>query len=173
MFEGPGFTPGAKADTTSTSDDESYTAPPSKSTPKPLPTPPMTREASPTRSGSQHQFIQGNIHSLSGNSLTLLTPDAAGTYDGVLDDGSNAAPERLRTINFDYCIYALGAGLPSPCDVWGEYGREQEQGRGTKDGGRAWMEKRGATLAQEKVQRVVLVGAGALGIRESEVLGVA
>lgn len=130
---------------------------------KSLPTPPATRDGSP-EPDTRHEFIQTNVVSLSKNSLTILKPDAEGSYDGVKDDGSDAPSDRLCTIDFDYCIYALGAGLPAPCDVWGEYGRTQLPGRGTKAGGLNWMNTRGELLA--KAERIVLVGAGALGIRE-------
>jgi NADH dehydrogenase FAD-containing subunit len=128
----------------------------------PLPTPPAT----PTRppASSRHAFIQGQITSISAHSVQYLLPGPNG-YDGLADDGSDAPPERMGTVEFDYLVYALGAGLPAPCDVWGEYGRKQLCGRGSKAGGVAWMQARYEVV--KAARSVCVVGAGALGIRES------
>jgi len=124
----------------------------------PLPTPPAT----PPRPAPA--YIQGHIIGLSARSVTFIVPDERGTYDGLADDGSNVPPERIQTVNFDYCVYALGAGLPAPCDVWGEYGRVQLPGRGSKAGGVSWMRAHNEII--KAARSVCVVGAGALGIRK-------
>lgn len=78
------------------------------------------------------------------------------------ENGDYDASTTTQRVEFDYCIYALGAGLPAPCDVWGE--PEGVQGRGSKRGGTQWMAEHGRTI--EEAGRILVVGAGALGIRE-------
>nr|XP_018263651.1 uncharacterized protein I303_03522 [Kwoniella dejecticola CBS 10117]OBR85809.1 hypothetical protein I303_03522 [Kwoniella dejecticola CBS 10117] len=88
------------------------------------------------------------------------SPDTYGKYDG---------PE--ETIHFDYCVYALGASMPSPVNVWSEIVRNEAQKEvdeienvsGTKKHGVRWMEESGEKL--KKAGHVVVVGAGAMGIQ--------
>lgn len=108
-------------------------------------------------------MLQGLIIGMTPHSVTLLLPNSEGTYDDVKDDGSDAPPERLRTVNFDYAVYALGSGMPAPCDVWGEVGRKQSPGRGTKAGTVEWLTNYGNEI--KKAKRVLIVGGGALGIQ--------
>ncbi|WWC89738.1 uncharacterized protein L201_004663 [Kwoniella dendrophila CBS 6074] len=130
------------------------------------------------RSKSRHEFIQGSIVKLTSNSVTFVrptldsskqqpksthSPDTYGKYDG---------PE--ETINFDYCVYALGASMPSPVNVWSKVldlkGNENQKPEdelenisGTKKHGVKWMENSAEKL--KKAQHVVVVGAGAMGIQ--------
>nr|XP_019042407.1 hypothetical protein I302_09011 [Kwoniella bestiolae CBS 10118]OCF21337.1 hypothetical protein I302_09011 [Kwoniella bestiolae CBS 10118] len=126
---------------------------------------------------SRHQFIQGSIVGLTAHSVTFVrptmdeskqqprsthSPDTYGKYDG---------PE--ETIQFDYCVYALGASMPSPVNVWSKIihssevqeadGEELEDVSGTKKHGVRWMEESAERL--KKAQHVVVVGAGAMGIQ--------
>lgn len=110
-----------------------------------------------------HEMLQGLVIGMTPNSVSVLLPNAQGTYDDVRDDGSDAPPERIRTIPFDYAVYALGSGMPAPCDVWGEVGRKQVPGRGTKDGTVEWLANYGDEI--KKAKRVIIVGGGALGIQ--------
>lgn len=71
-----------------------------------------------------------------------------------------------ETIEFEYCMYALGSQLPAPCDVWSEQLLKGGATRGSKAHGMEWMMRR-----VEKVKlanRVVVIGGGALGIRTSD-----
>jgi hypothetical protein len=87
-----------------------------------------------------------------------------GTYDFE-------GPE--ETVHFDYCIYALGSGMPDPCNVWSEHPNlppgidndEHLRGKGSKKCGVTWMEERARDRKEAK--RVLIVGGGALGIRQS------
>ncbi|WWC60923.1 uncharacterized protein I303_103499 [Kwoniella dejecticola CBS 10117] len=128
-----------------------------------------------TNPKSRHQFIQASIVGLTSNSVTFVrptidpkkqaprsthSPDTYGKYDG---------PE--ETIHFDYCVYALGASMPSPVNVWSEIVRNEAQKEvdeienvsGTKKHGVRWMEESGEKL--KKAGHVVVVGAGAMGIQ--------
>ncbi|OCF36465.1 hypothetical protein I317_04720 [Kwoniella heveanensis CBS 569] len=91
------------------------------------------------------------------------SPDTYGQYDG---------PE--ETIEFEYAVYALGASLPGPVNVWtdiikndsdksGEVKDELEKVFGTKRHGVKWMDASGKKF--EKAQNILCVGAGALGIQ--------
>lgn len=135
---------------------------------------------------SRHVVLQGLVTAISAHSVTYLSP--APSYDGVADDGralARAAPSSSSSsspppgedgeadedgrgvvaheLAFDYLIYALGAGLPGPCDVWGEVPAAPSAGRGSKRGGVAWMRARHAALAAGA--SVAVVGGGALGIQ--------
>ena len=76
-----------------------------------------------------------------------------------------------RTLRFEFLVYALGSHLPSPINLWGPVADEDVEkadvldvSRGTKEGGIAWLKK-----FQKRVERassVLVVGGGALGIRE-------
>lgn len=129
------------------------------------PTPPGTSPLpeAPATPG-QHELVQGIITKLERNSVTVLRANDKGLYDDVKDDGSDAPEDRFLTIPFDYAVYALGAGLPPPSDVWGEQGRQQKPGRGTKVGGMKWLAEYGEEI--KKAKSVLVVGGGALGIRE-------
>lgn len=64
-------------------------------------------------------------------------------------------------------IYALGASLPSPVDVWGlEAGGMSIEGvpMGCKKRGVRYMQQRAETM--KKANSVLVVGGGALGIRQ-------
>lgn len=78
-----------------------------------------------------------------------------------------------ETLHFDYCVYALGSGMPDPCNVWNEHPNMPTGvasgmpalAPGSKKGGMRWMKFKASQL--EKAERIVIVGGGALGIRES------
>lgn len=86
-----------------------------------------------------------------------------GTYDFE-------GPE--ETIDFEFCIYALGSGMPDPCNVWSEHPNlppgidndEHLRGLGSKKCGITWMEQRARDRKDAK--RILVVGGGALGIRK-------
>lgn len=118
------------------------------------PTPPKTPPPP-----SQHTMLQGLVTRLERNSVTFVRPNAAGSYGE--NDAEEPPADRTETIAFDYAVYALGASLPAPVDVWGTGGLS----RGTKAGGMDWMEKTGGVFG--KAERILVVGGGALGIRES------
>ena len=128
-----------------------------------------------------HAFIQGSITCLTPHSVSFVRPDTGrNTRRGSLESTSSIGttvtygyfdgPE--ETIEFDYCIYALGSGMPDPVNVWSEYPltprcipqHPTEHGLGTKRDGIAWMERKAAEL--KKAKNVLIVGGGALGIRE-------
>lgn len=114
-------------------------------------------------SSPNHEVLQGIILKLEKNSVTVLTPNEQGNYDDVKDDGSDAPADRIVTVPFSYALYALGAGLPAPSDVWGEDGRKQKPGRGQKAASVKWLSDYGEEI--KKAKSVLVVGGGALGIR--------
>ena len=112
---------------------------------------------SPPVNDARRVFLHASVTSLAPHSLTL---DRAFPEFGVAESD--------RTLRFDYLIYALGSHLPAPIDLWGPVADEDEDvldvARGTKHGGVAWLKR-----FQQRVQRassVLVVGGGALGIRE-------
>ena len=76
-----------------------------------------------------------------------------------------------RALHSDYFLYARGCHLPALIDLWRPVADEDPEkadvldvSRGTKEGGIAWLKK-----FQKRVERassVLVVGGGALGIRE-------
>lgn len=165
------------------------TTPPAKiDATKSLPTPPLTPTSSTEDLNEKKYYdarvwIQGSITKLTPHSVTFTRPSrsiapgssehsnvetGSGRGHGVFD-----GPE--ETINFDYAIYALGAGLPDPSNVWNEHPGNNppkevvhdhvEHGLGSKRHGVKWMQHRGEMY--EKAGKILIVGGGALGIRES------
>ena len=101
--------------------------------------------------GTRLQWIHGTALSLSSRSVTFkrISP-------------SPIISEAVETLEFDYCIYALGATLPSPVDVWCKTMRGAPHGYKTE--GVRFMEDRAEDF--DKAKSVVIVGGGAMGIRE-------
>ena len=107
-------------------------------------------------------WIHGNVSSLDSRSVT---------FTRLSGHKPNQAVGEAETIEFDYLVYALGASLPSPVDVWGEESSGlQLKGvpMGCKKRGVGYMHQRAETMRRAK--SVLVVGGGALGIRKSEVL---
>ena len=114
----------------------------------------------PLANDARRVFLHASVTSLAPHSLTL---DRAFPEFGVAESD--------RTLRFDYLIYALGSHLPAPIDLWGPVADEEvdtadvlDVARGTKHGGVAWLKR-----FQQRVARassVLVVGGGALGIRE-------
>jgi len=149
-----------------------------------FPTPPLSPASSISSFASDEdelplrQFIQGTITHLTSHSVSFIRPASpknsltrsmgssttVGTYDFE-------GPE--ETLNFDYCIYALGSGMPDPCNVWSEHPNlppgidndEHFRGKGSKKCGVTWMEEKAKDRRDAK--RILIVGGGALGIRQS------
>ncbi|CAK9785464.1 FAD/NAD(P)-binding domain-containing protein [Cutaneotrichosporon oleaginosum] len=90
-----------------------------------------------------HVFVHGEISRLTTSSVSFR----------------RSGEEEDETISFDYCIHALGASLPAPCDVW----RPDNEAPGTKKGAVHWMQKQSGVI--ERAPRVLIVGGGALGIQ--------
>lgn len=120
---------------------------------------------------SLHQVIHGTATRLERNRVSY-TPAAY---------ASNNIDKPKLTLDFDYLVYALGAALPAPIDLWGErsvydYEREGsinqrlrkynavEEPVGAKQGGMGWLRKAQDRL--KDVGSVLVIGGGALGIRE-------
>lgn len=107
-------------------------------------------------------WIHGNVSSLDSHSIT---------FTRLSGDQPNQAVTEAETIEFDYLVYALGASLPSPVDVWGEESSGlhlQGVPMGCKKRGVGYMHQRAETMKRAK--SVLVVGGGALGIRKFEVL---
>ena len=81
---------------------------------------------------------------------------------------SKAIPDAGITepkLSFDYLVYALGSHLPEPIDLWGSVNLGSVGYDGTKPKGIEFLKS-----AQNRVKAapsVLVVGGGALGIRES------
>lgn len=111
-----------------------------------------------------HIMIKTQILSIRPNSVTI----------------ADSFPELgipTREIAFDYALYALGANLPAPMDLWGQDPRESIAGvsqapeqrkewtyNGFKTDGTAWLRERQKVI--KAAPTVLVVGGGALGIRE-------
>lgn len=132
---------------------------PAERTGSPLPTPVAAAEGK-----SPHRIVRGLITDLTSTSVTFVKPNAEGNYDDIVDSGADAPADRRETIQFDYCVYALGGVLSEPSDAWGDAHR-QWKGRGTKQGGKDFLARQGKII--ESAKSVIVVGGGALGIRKS------
>ena len=122
------------------------------------PLPPVNTNPGP------HRLVHAIITDLTPHAVTFVKANAEGNFDDVKDDGSDAPADRVETVDFDYCVYALGGALSAPSDVWGDIGRKQYPGRGTKPGGIEWLTRLNGVIAEAK--DIIVVGGGALGIRE-------
>ena len=84
-----------------------------------------------------------------------------------LEEEHASAPH--GTIDFDFLIYAVGASLPPPINLWGKFDgiegpTQPETPHGTKPEGCRWL-----IAEQERIrdaESVCIVGGGALGVRE-------
>ena len=149
--------------------------------PTPALTPSTSIESLRDHQSKSRAIIQGSVTHLTSHSVTFTRPHSRTTRRYSDNDSESSSlkthasvsaghfdgPE--ETIEFDYCVYALGAGMPDPCNVWEqdpEVVSEDEvpQGIGSKQCGVKWMERR-AELYQQ-ADNVLIVGGGALGIRE-------
>lgn len=87
-------------------------------------------------------------------------------------------PERgvpTPELRFDYLVYALGSRLPAPLDLWGsspKSGRASHKDAvvfkpyaGTKQEGISWLKTHQEVIKSS--DSILVVGGGALGIRES------
>lgn len=104
-------------------------------------------------------WIHGNVSSLSSHSVT---------FTRLSSDDADCPAGGVETINFDYMIYALGATLPSPVNVWGTEASEMSlEGvpMGSKKRGVEYMQRRAETM--KRARSILVVGGGALGIRQS------
>lgn len=102
-----------------------------------------------------HLHLQAHVISLNKNHVTL----------------NKAFPEHgihSPTIYFDYAIYALGSHLPAPLDLWGSPADPDDKSSirydGEKSEGTAWLRVKQDLI--EAAPTVLVVGGGALGIRE-------
>lgn len=124
-----------------------------------FPTPPTTPTSQSAELESKLRvWIHGNVSSLNSHSVTFTL---------LSSENPDHTVGEVETIEFDYLVYALGASLPSPVDVWGEESSSQQlQGvpMGCKTRGVGYMHQRAATMKRAK--SVLVVGGGALGIRE-------
>jgi hypothetical protein len=118
----------------------------------------------PLRKGGEHRLVHAIITDLTPNRVTFVKANAVGNFDDVKDDGSDAPADRVESVDFDYCVYALGGVLSAPSDVWGDAGRQQFPARGTKPGGIKFLNRVNEQIKAAK--DIVVVGGGALGVRE-------
>lgn len=105
----------------------------------------------------RHLFLHAQVTSLSQHSLTL---SRSFPEYGIGKEGEPA------TLEFEYAVYALGSHLPSPINLWGPV-HEKDDGHlhdGTKAKAVSWLSRFRANL--EGARSVLVVGGGALGIRE-------
>lgn len=137
-----------------------------------LPVVPYTGLFGPSAPSSPHIVIHGTIIRLDRDRVTY-TPTA---YE------SNKSEQVEKTLEFEYAVYALGAQLPAPIDLWGTANifdepksvaesvdldsvkQQLDTGEvGTKRAGIEWLHKAQKRLG--RVRSVLVVGGGALGIR--------
>lgn len=122
-----------------------------------------------------HKRIHGTIVSLHPHYLTYLPHSIT---------PPTSTPPEICTLYFDYAIYALGSHLPSPINIWD--GTDQPRSNGLQQASMTetisieskkyrymGMKYEGITWLREQQKRVqaarnvLVVGGGALGIRES------
>ncbi|QRW10316.1 apoptosis-inducing factor 2 [Ceratobasidium sp. AG-Ba] len=120
---------------------------------------------------SRHVVVHGTITRLQRNSVAYMPAE--------YEEGNGQGEEVL---DFEYAIYALGARLPAPIDLWaassvfdepitpGKLFNSQSVPQpfglrqlGTKQAGIEWLKK--AQRRLESVRSVLVVGGGALGIQ--------
>ncbi|RXK39852.1 hypothetical protein M231_02909 [Tremella mesenterica] len=120
---------------------------------------------SPTHSTNSHprssSLSKNNIIAQNGNGH-CNTKNIDGSDEGICREVLGE-----ETIHFDYIVYALGATLPGPVDVWGgelhpQIGH-QNQPLGHKIRGVRFMVAQAEVY--KKVKSVIVVGGGALGIQ--------
>jgi hypothetical protein len=107
---------------------------------------------------STHVRVQATINSIDDRRITL---------------SPTLGESQQSSLEFDYAIYALGSHLPSPIDLWNyEKGRMKSSLEpsevpiygGTKSEGISSLQERQKRV--EAATSVLVVGGGALGIRE-------
>lgn len=91
---------------------------------------------------SRHVLVHGQVIQVARDTVIYLTPDQV-----------------TRTIAYDHLVYALGSQMPQPINVW-----SRSDADGTKPQGVEWMQERQAAIAA--AQSVLVIGGGALGVRE-------
>ncbi|KAG8786550.1 hypothetical protein FRC15_011196 [Serendipita sp. 397] len=138
-----------------------------------------------TESQSRHLIIQANVLSMTSYSVTVSrhTPSKS-SFTGEIPKDLEMAEGDTKTIPFEYAIYALGASLPDPINVWKPLGHIEEpdayqlhlkessttlsqidgyEQEGSKSGSIAWLQAAQSRVA--KVNSMIVVGGGALGIQ--------
>lgn len=103
----------------------------------------------------RHVLVHAQVTCLSEHSVTL----------------SRSLPELglegdTPVLNFDYAVYALGSHLPAPINLWSAFeGMDSTLLEcGTKKGGIEWLRRFRAVI--QEAASVLVVGGGALGVRE-------
>lgn len=127
----------------------------------------------PLSTDGRHVLLQGLVTAIEPHVVRYVAP--APTY-AVSDDGTPLAAGPTGTadaggvteheLSFDYLVYAAGASLPAPCDVWGDSranGRAPEPTRGSKTAGVEWMRAHHEAVAA--AGSVAVIGGGALGVQ--------
>ncbi|KZS95167.1 hypothetical protein SISNIDRAFT_439211 [Sistotremastrum niveocremeum HHB9708] len=118
-------------------------------------------------SSSRHLVLHAHVTSISSTHISL----------------SRSFPQYTLSdsIEYDYCIYALGSKLPEPIDIWSDAGFEENRARaesdgevegkevqerqspGTKKAGMQWLVRGQERIRQS--QEILIIGGGALGIQ--------
>ncbi|KAF8311595.1 FAD/NAD(P)-binding domain-containing protein [Clavulina sp. PMI_390] len=140
-----------------------------------------------TLDGPDHEFIHGQVVSLSPYSITLHVyplnegkPAAPSPFPSVPATASCYTRTRtrpnLRRITFDYLIYALGSHFPAPINLWGPvpspaivdpptvfWPKAQSGYQGGKNQASKWLRKHQQVV--KRARSVLVVGGGPLGIQ--------
>ena len=106
----------------------------------------------PPHNSDRHLVLHATVTDLGTNTVRL---SKAFPNLGVAETG----------LSFDYLVYALGSQEPEPIDLWGSSRLGSTPYDGTKSAGIKYLKS-----AQERIKEahsVLVVGGGALGIRES------
>ncbi|KAF9232991.1 hypothetical protein BU15DRAFT_54458 [Melanogaster broomeanus] len=127
----------------------------------------------------RHRRVHGTITSLHSHHITYIPhtssdPSTSTPHSALLlQPGKDE--EHEQSLHFDYAIYALGSHLPSPINLWESRDANilkilvcirlyVPRGRG-KHEGISWLRSRQRIVAEAR--NVVVVGGGALGIRDN------
>ncbi|CAG7854872.1 SubName: Full=Uncharacterized protein {ECO:0000313/EMBL:CCA77728.1} [Serendipita indica DSM 11827] len=130
---------------------------------------------------SRHLIVQANVISMTNHSVTIAPIGGqVDRRDDILSSLGCVATADVQTIPFEYCIYALGASLPDPINVWKPWKDvDAVQGAhkadtsgsmsriplplGSKISAVRWLQH-----AQQQIsalKSLIIVGGGALGIQ--------
>lgn len=129
---------------------------------------PYTNIFAPQYSSSPSSNSKISPHATLHARITSLTPHTL-TLSRSFPELGFPSPE----IQFDYAVYALGSHLPAPIDLWGPPPRvacahstdeSVKDYGGTKSESISWLKRH--QTAVKSAESVLVVGGGALGIRE-------
>ncbi|KZT29986.1 FAD/NAD(P)-binding domain-containing protein [Neolentinus lepideus HHB14362 ss-1] len=110
-----------------------------------------------------HTFTHALVTRLTPTSVSYARPHSPSPYSCTHPQHTiySCPATKEETLDFDYCVYALGSRLPAPIDVWGN-GTHGNYG-GRKEEGVQYLMRMQKRV--EEARSVLVIGGGALGIQ--------